>query len=121
MRILHIIHRYYPYVGGSELYFQELSERLAGAGNHVEVWTTQAWDLDYFWSRKAKKVQRTRDVHNGVVIRRFPVRHLPLPPIYYRALRRLMVGIGELPVRTVPFLYRLCRLTPWVPTMSRAL
>src|SRR5437773_6704766 len=69
MRILHIIQRYYPYVGGSELYFQELSERLARAGHRVEVWTTDAWDLDYFWSKKARRVGEARDTHNGVTIR----------------------------------------------------
>src|SRR5437764_13731828 len=88
MRLLHIIQRYYPYVGGSELYFQELSERLARAGHRVEVWTTDAWDLDYFWSGKARRVGEARDGRNGVTIRRFPVRHLPFPSIYYRAWQR---------------------------------
>ena len=78
MRILHVIQRYYPYVGGSELYFQELSERLARAGHRVEVWTTDAWDLDYFWSKKARRIETPHETHNGVVIRRFRVRPLLL-------------------------------------------
>ena len=90
MRILHIIQRYYPYVGGSELYFQELSERLAREGHRVEVWTTDAWDLDYFWTKRARRIKSARDTHNGVAIRRFRVRHLPLPAIYYRGWRRVM-------------------------------
>ena len=90
MRILHIIQRYHPYIGGSELYFKELSERLARAGHRVEVWTTDAWDLDYFWTKKARRVAVERETHNGVLIRRFQVKHLPLPPIYYRAWRRGM-------------------------------
>src|SRR5690348_7445479 len=81
MRVLHIIQRYYPYVGGSELYFKELSERLARAGHRVEVWTTDAWDLDYFWTKRARRIEAERDTHNGVHIRRFKVKHLPLPPI----------------------------------------
>ncbi len=120
MRILHVIQRYYPYVGGSELYFQELSERLARAGHRVEVWTTDAWDLDYFWSRKARRIESVRDMRNGVVIRRFPVRHLPFPAIYYRAWRRAMAELSDLPFRAVPFLYSMSRLTPWVPSMRRA-
>lgn len=44
MRILHIVQRYYPCAGGSESYVHELSERLARAGDTVEVWTTDAWD-----------------------------------------------------------------------------
>jgi glycosyltransferase involved in cell wall biosynthesis len=120
MRILHVIQRYYPYVGGSELYFQELSERLARAGHRVEVWTTDAWDLDYFWSRKARRVEAARETHNGVAIRRFPVRHLPLPPIYYRAWRRAMAELSDLPGDPTALLYRMSNLTPWVPGLRRA-
>src|SRR6266516_7237123 len=111
MRILHLIQRYHPYIGGSELYFQELSERLARAGHRVEVWTTDAWDLDYFWSPKARRIQTPRDTHNGVLIRRFPVRHLPLPPIYYRAWRRTMAELSDLPLPSTPLLYKMSRLT----------
>lgn len=120
MRILHIIQRYYPYVGGSELYFQELSERLARAGHQVEVWTTDAWDLDYFWSRKARRVKVAREKHNGVTIRRFPVRQLPLPAVYYRGWRRVMADLSDLPVDTTRLLYAMSPLTPWIPGMYRA-
>src|SRR5690242_14681006 len=121
MRILHVIQRYYPYVGGSELYFQELSERLARAGHHVEVWTTDAWDLDYFWSKRARRIKQQRETHNGVVIRRFPVKHLPFPPIYYRGWRRIMAEISDLPVSSAGLLYRMSRLTPWIPSLRRGL
>jgi glycosyltransferase involved in cell wall biosynthesis len=121
LRILHIIQRYHPYIGGSELYFQELSERLARAGHRVEVWTTDAWDLDYFWSPKARRIQSPRDTHNGVLIRRFPVRHLPLPPIYYRGWRRAMAELSDLPLRSTSLLYKMSRLTPWIPSLWRAL
>jgi glycosyltransferase involved in cell wall biosynthesis len=121
MRLLHIIQRYHPYVGGSELYFQELSERLARAGHSVEVWTTDAWDLDYFWSKKARRVASIRDRHNGVAIRRFPVRHLPLPPIYYRAWRRGMAVLSDLTFTPASTLYRFSRITPWVPALRKAL
>jgi glycosyltransferase involved in cell wall biosynthesis len=121
MRILHIIQRYHPYVGGSELYFKELSERLARAGHRVEVWTTDAWDLDYFWTKKARRISLERETHNGVYIRRFPVKHLPLPPIYYRAWRRGMAELSALPLRSVPLLHTMSRITPWVPGLERAL
>lgn len=121
MRILHVIQRYYPYVGGSELYFQELSERLARAGHRVEVWTTDAWDLDYFWTRKARRLEQVRDTHNGVTIRRFPVRHLSLPPIYYRAWRRGMAQLNDFPLNATLLLYKMARITPWVPALRRAL
>jgi glycosyltransferase involved in cell wall biosynthesis len=121
MRILHIIQRYHPYVGGSELYFQELSERLARDGHRVEVWTTDAWDLDYFWSGKARRIPAERETHNGVAIRRFRVKHLPLPPIYYRGWRRIMSELAELGPRVAPLLYSMSRLTPWIPSLRRAL
>jgi hypothetical protein len=82
MRILHIVQRYYPFAGGSESYVHESSERLARAGDTVEVWTTDAWDLDYVWSRTARRVEMAGDAHHGVVIRRCPVRHLA-PAITY--------------------------------------
>lgn len=121
MRILHVIQRYYPYIGGSELYFQELSERLARAGHHIEVWTTDAWDLDYFWSKKARRIEVPQETHNGVQIRRFRVRHLPFPPIYYRAWRRGMAEISDLPVNTTGLLYKMSNLTPWIPGLRKAL
>src|SRR6476646_7036733 len=117
MRLLHVIQRYYPYVGGSELYFQELSERLARAGHRVEVWTTDAWDLDYFWTSKARRIEAERETHNGVLIRRFKVKHPPLPPIYYRAWRRGMALLSALPVHPVPLLHAMSRITPWVPDL----
>src|SRR5688572_29556462 len=121
MRILHVIQRYYPYIGGSELYFQELSERLARAGHHVEVWTTDAWDLDYFWTKKARRVEAERETRNGVAIRRFRVKHLPLPAIYYRAWRRGMAELARMPLPMAWLLGAMSRITPWVPSLRRAL
>jgi len=46
MKVLHVNPRYYPYIGGSELYCQELSERLVQDGHQVTVFTTDAWDLE---------------------------------------------------------------------------
>ena len=112
MRILHLIQRYHPYVGGSELYFGELSERLARAGHHVEVWATDAWDLDYFWSGRARRIKEPKEKHNGVQIRRFPVRRPPLPSIYYRALRRIMAELSDWTPRSTSLLYRLARFAP---------
>lgn len=94
---------------------------MARAGHPVEVWTTDAWDLDYFWTKNARRVASPRDMHNGVTIRRFPVRHLPLPAIYYRAWRRGMALLSDLPFDSTGLLYRLCRITPWVPSLRRAL
>ena len=87
----------------------------------MEVWTTDAWDLDYFWTKRARRVESARDTHNGVAIRRFRVRHLPLPAIYYRGWRRVMAEIAGFGAGTTPLLYRMSHFAPWIPSLGRAL
>ena len=120
MQILHVIQRYYPYTGGSEGYFQELSERLAADGHGVTVLTTDAWDLDHFWSSGRRRVEEAEAVHNGVRILRFPVHRLVSGALVYQVLRRLMVELGRIP-RTLPLARRLGLLTPRVPELARYL
>ncbi len=120
MHVLHIIQRYYPYTGGSELYFQELSERLVEDGHTVTVLTTDAWDLDHFWAPGRRTIDQRETLHNGVRILRFPVKRAPGPPILYPVLRRLMVELGRVP-RTVPLVRRLAMLTPRVPDLEHYL
>lgn len=120
MRILHIIQRYYPYTGGSEIYFQELSEGLVADGHDVTVLTTDAWDLEHFWASGRRRIAERRTVHNGVQIIRFPVWRAPGPPIVYPIVRRLMVEFGRFP-GTLPLVRRLSRITPRVPEMEHYL
>lgn len=120
MHILHVIQRYYPFMGGSEIYFQELSEQLAADGHTVTVLTTDAWDLDHFWSPNRRRIDERTSSHNGVRILRFPVRRAPGPPIIYPILRRLMVELGRVP-GTVPLTLRLAQITPRVPDLVRYL
>ena len=121
MNILHVIQRYYPYIGGSELYFQELSERFAREGNHITLYTTDAWDLEHFWSSGKRSISIRQEVHNGVEIHRFAVERLPAAPLTYPALRRAMTEVARLPLNTTPFLFSLSRWTPHVPALERAL
>ena len=120
MHALHIIQRYYPYLGGSELVCQVLSERLAAEGHRVSVWTTDAWDLDHFWASGRRTVRSPIEQHNGVQIRRFPVQRAPGPPIVYPIIRRLMVELSRLPA-TAPLLLLMAQITPRVPEMALAL
>ena len=53
LRIAHFCHRYPPALGGSEAYFARLSSFCAAKGDAVDVWTTNAYDLDAFWNRDA--------------------------------------------------------------------
>lgn len=120
MHFLHVIQRYYPFVGGSESYFQELSERFVREGHRVTVLTTDAWDLDHFWAAGRRTIDERCTTHNGVEIRRFPIKRAPGPPIVYPILRRLMVELGRFP-GTTPLLRRMAMLTPRAPDLQHFL
>ncbi len=121
-RLLHIVQRYFPYEGGSENYVRELSERFAAAGDVVTVATTNAWDLEYFWNPRARRVDAPPDESvNGVRVLRFPVRHYPAATLGYRALRRAMAEASRLP--SLPGRDAALRhgghFAPWVPALHR--
>jgi glycosyltransferase involved in cell wall biosynthesis len=119
MRILHLIQRYWPARGGAESHLGELSARLAAAGHQVTVATTDALDFELFWDPDRRRIQSREDMHNGVRILRFPVRHLPVSTLAYPAVRRLLWLLSA--ARPVPCsaLFRLARLTPRVPDLWR--
>lgn len=120
MHFLHVIHRYYPFTGGSEGYVQDLGERLVADGHRVTVLTTDAWDLEHFRVPGCRSIQERDAVHNGVRIVRFPVRRLPGAPRSYDLLRRLTMRLGRF--RGATALQRhLALLTPRVPDLSRYL
>ena len=120
---LHVIQRYHPYVGGSELYFQTLSEHFAARGNQVTVYTTDAWDLEHFWAAGRRRMpDDAPHEHRGVTIERFPVRRPPGWRLGYPVTRRLMTHLSEAPVPGRGALLRFAgRFSPWVPGLERAL
>ena len=117
MKLLHVIQRYYPYVGGSELYFQVLSEYFAARGDEVKVYTTDAWDLEHFWAGGKRAIDGDAPVERrGVRIRRFPVRRPPGWRLGYPVTRRLMTHLSDLPAPGGEALLRRAgRFSPWVP------
>jgi glycosyltransferase involved in cell wall biosynthesis len=121
MRVLHVSPRYYPFIGGSELYCQQISERLVRDGHQVSVFTTDAWDLEYFWDPAKKHLATGTEVHNGVEIRRFAVRHVLANRFSFAVIRLGMRLLAALPVDTRSLLFRLCRWQPWVPELYREL
>lgn len=119
MRLLHVIQRYYPFQGGSERYFQAFSERFAADGADVQVVTTNAWDLEYFWDPTRRTIPGADDAHHGVRIRRLPIRHLPLPRLTHRALRRLMAESTRLGLPGQESALRVAgRFWPWLPPVA---
>jgi glycosyltransferase involved in cell wall biosynthesis len=117
MRILHVIQRYWPAVGGAEIHLGEISERLAAEGHQVTVATTDALDLDFFWDRRRRHIPQPLDQHAGVRILRFPARQLPLGAVAYAGVRRLLWLFSKTRVAPVAALHRLARFTPWSPDL----
>ena len=121
MNVLHVIPRYYPFVGGSELYLQEISKRLVRDGHRVTVYTTDAWDLEHFWAKNKRTIKERHQTHNGVQVHRFPVRHLPFCSVIYYGTRRVMSWLSAMPVNTTALLFPLCLTTPLVPSLYKQL
>lgn len=74
MKLLHIVHGYYPSIGGSQWLVQNLSEQLVTCyQDEVTVFTTVAYNTDYFWRTDEPALPTGVEIINGVVVRRFPV------------------------------------------------
>jgi glycosyltransferase involved in cell wall biosynthesis len=78
MRVAHFVQRYPPALGGAEAYFARLSRHLARRGDAVTVFTTTAIDLEAFWGTRGRRGRPGCSVEDGVEVRRYAVRHLPL-------------------------------------------
>lgn len=119
MNILHIVQRYWPAGGGAETHMGEISAHLAAQGHAVTVATTDARDFELFWTPGRRRVPEPEGEHEGVRILRFPVRHVPLSPLAYPAIRRLLWLLSWVRPVPVSVLARLARVTPWVPGLWR--
>jgi glycosyltransferase involved in cell wall biosynthesis len=102
MKILNIVQRYYPAVGGSEKYIQIMSEHLAHKGNDVEVWTSDAIDIDALWDIDRKKSETFFEVHNSVTIRRFKIASGLLSNKWINKLYRVILHL--IPINKVKYL-----------------
>lgn len=79
MRIAWYTHRYFPCIGGAETYGRAMVRRLSAGGHEVEVRTSDAKDLWYFNDpRRARLDEPAESRVDGALVRRFPVRHVPL-------------------------------------------
>jgi len=119
LRILHVIQRYWPARGGAETHLGEISTRLAAEGHQVTVATTDALDFELFWDPARRRIAQRQEEQRGVRILRFPVRHVPVPPLAYPGVRRLLWLLSALRPAPVEWLFRLARFTPWAPDLWR--
>ncbi len=114
-------HRYFPFLGGSERNVQEIAERLVSEGHSVRVVTTDAFDLEYFWNRRRRRIDAPmRETHNGVQIDRVRLRHVPASSFVFQGGRRLMGELSRLPLPAMPFTEVAVR-QPWLPGFADAI
>ncbi len=86
MKILEIVHHYYPARCGSGYRHKIMAERSASEGHDVTVWTTDAFDIERLWSNQARHAEPGSEKINGVNVRRF--KPLALPD-HFRTMERL--------------------------------
>ena len=92
MHIAHYIQRYPPALGGSESYFARLSRYLLKQGQQVSVFTSNALDLEAFWSRAAECLPAGIEDDAGVHVHRYRLLRWP-------GRRYLLKGMSLLPNR----------------------
>lgn len=115
MRLLHLVHRTWPYHGGAERYV--LEHALAGVerGHECVICATDAWDMSWLVSSKGRRIESTCDTWNGIEIHRTRVVHPPMQNLARAILRRIL-PCGEdrffYPNPFVPGLGRLLRSLP---------
>jgi len=60
-KVLYVIHRFWPYMGGAERHFFELARRTAALGHTVSVFATDAWDIEHLNHAGRKRIERLRE------------------------------------------------------------
>lgn len=81
MEVLHVVHGYFPALGGTEFLFQQLSERLVSTyGDPVTVFTLAGYNSSLFVDPTQPTLPCDVDeTINGVTVRRFPVNNRIAP------------------------------------------
>ena len=75
MHILNITPQYWPYMGGAAVYVHEMARRFVHDGHQIDVYTTNAWDLQYLFFPDRSHIKASEEWVEGVHVRRFPVFH----------------------------------------------
>ncbi|MCC7289865.1 glycosyltransferase family 4 protein [bacterium] len=93
MRILHITPRYWPAYGGAEAMMHTIAEWTASnSDNQVDLWTTDADEIDAIWFPGLRKFDLLEEIHNNVHIRRFKTTPFLMNNLFInKAVRYLLV------------------------------
>ena len=86
MHVAHFIHRYPPALGGAEAYCARLTEFLIGRGHAVQVWTSNAIELEEMWKPRRASISSRVDP----IIRRFP-------PLGFPSRRYILKALSLIP------------------------
>ncbi len=112
---------YPPFMGGAQVYVQQLAESLVKDGHQVTVLTTDAGEAERIWDPHRRGLLAALEEQAGVLVHRLPLRYLPGAPYSYYGLRRLTVVLAQVPGVPEGALWPLARLTPWLPGLRGAL
>jgi glycosyltransferase involved in cell wall biosynthesis len=119
MNIVHVTHRAWPIVGGSERHVQEIARRQALDGHQVTIVTTDAADLSALWNRHGRRIDPdVATEYQNVHIKRLPTRCLPFGDYEFAALRRIIWLISHVSKHMA---LTLARFSPWVPKLQQTL
>lgn len=114
MKILFVVQNYYPSVGGTQIFFQNLAERcVADYGDEVTVFTTNS---NYSPDKKQfTKIEPANEVINHVKVYRFSFYrfHLPLFKLIMRVSKKLFNKAPGIIFRYI--------VGPWSPLLMRAI
>ena len=111
LRVAHFIQRYPPALGGSEAYFARLSRYFVQQGDQATVFTSNAHDLEAFWSPRGRCLPADTCLNDGVTVRRFPLR------LRFRGRRWLLKPLSLIPHRGWQCLTTTCN--PLLPALWR--
>ncbi len=92
MKILHLIHRTWPYHGGAERYVWEHALAAERWGHTSTVVATDAWDMSWLVSKQGRHLHPGTFTRDRIEIIRFPVTHPPLQNLARAVFRRLKKG-----------------------------
>ena len=93
MKIVHIIQRYPPAVGGSETWCREVSRYLRAVGDDVKVLTLDVLEEEDYWREPSPQQSTMRvgrlDWDDGIVVRRYR-RSLPIHSVHHLVFKALL-------------------------------
>jgi glycosyltransferase involved in cell wall biosynthesis len=76
-RILYVVHRSWPYLGGAERLFWEWAKSSRDAGYDVTIFTTDVWDIEYFHDKGRRRIEVSEENVDGITVRRFKIAFFP--------------------------------------------